>query len=185
MILALRQRHRRMFVTLAVLLPVAFAFGIAARRTVPQIGSLPPEFSSGTQRFTATGYQRDDLFARVPVEVGLWRERGTGRSAVGFHAPDDFLKPDLLVYWCIAHPTPGDALPPDARLLGAFAAGPLALPDDASASEGRLILFSLADQEIVDVSKPFVAANVSSRRTSPPQAPPEDGRRLTSAATED
>ena len=153
MILPLRQRHRRVFAVLGVLLPLAFALGIAARRTVPHTASLPPELSSWTQSFTATDYERDDLFGKSPVQVRLWREQGTGRFAVGFNAAKDFLKPDLMAYWSAGQPT-SNTLPPDARLLGAFVAGPLVLPAEASDTDGYLILFSLANQEIVDVSKP-------------------------------
>jgi hypothetical protein len=153
MILSLRQRHRQMFAVLGVLLPLAFALGIAARRTVPQSGMLPPEISTWTQSFTATDDERGDLFDKSPVQVRLWREQVTGRFAVGFSAAKDFLKPDLLAYWSATHPATNDALPVDARLLGAFVAGPLLLPAEASNTNGFLILFSLANQEIVDVSK--------------------------------
>jgi len=152
MILPLRQRHRRMFAVLGLLLPLAFGFGIAARRTVPP--TLPSELSSWTQNFTATDYERGDLFGKSAVRVRLWREQGTGRIAVGFSAAKDFLKPDLMAYWSAGHPRTSDTLPPEARLLGAFVAGPLVLPPEASGTDGYLILFSLADREIVDVSKP-------------------------------
>ena len=154
MIFPLRQRHRRIFAVLGVLLPLAFGLGIAARRTVPHTLALPPELSSWTQNFTAIDYERGDLFGESPVRVRLWREQGTGRFAVGFSAAKDFLKPDLMAYWSARHPTRNDTLPPEARLLGAFVAGPLVLPPEASGTDGCLILFSLADQEIVDVSKP-------------------------------
>lgn len=155
MIRPLRQRHRRVFAVLGVLLPLAFAFGIFARRTVPHAASLPPELSSWTQTFSATGYERNDLFGKSPVQVRLWREQETGRLAVGFGAAKDFLKPDLLAYWSATQPATTGALPGDARLLGAFVAGPLTLPAEASDTDGFLILFSLANQEIVEVSKPF------------------------------
>jgi hypothetical protein len=164
MILPLRQRHRRVFAVLGVLLPLAFVFGIAARRTVPNAATLPPELSLWAQHFAATDYERDDLFSKSPVQVRLWREQGTGRLAVELNAASDFLKPDLLVYWSAGQPA-GDALPPNASLLGAFVAGPLALPEEASVSDGSLILFSLADQEIVDVSKP-VRFNASTLQLS-------------------
>ena len=154
MILPLRQRHHRIFAVLGVLLPLAFGFGIAARRTVPHPATLPSELSSWTQNFTATEYERGDLFGKSPVRVRLWREQGTGRFAMGFSAAKDFLKPDLMAYWSAGHPTNSETLPPEARLLGAFVAGPLVLPPEASGTDGYLILFSLADQEIVDVSKP-------------------------------
>ena len=155
MILPLRQRHRRMFAVLGVLLPLTFAVGIAARRTVPQIATLPPELSSITQTFTATEYERDDLFEKSEVKVRLCRDWSNGQLAVGFVAPKDFLKPDLIAYWVAGQPKVTDELPADAVLLGSFVASPLALPTAAATKEGLLILFSLANQEIVEVSKPL------------------------------
>ena len=153
MILPLRQRHRRMFAVLGVLLPLAFAVGIAVRQTVPQSETLPPELSPQMVTFTAAGYKRDDLFYKSPVRVRLFRDHESGALAVGLKAAKDFLKPDLMVYGSAERPTTSDNLPPNAKLLGVFVAGPLALPEEASNTEGCLILFSLANQEIVDVSK--------------------------------
>ena len=153
MILSLRQRHRHMFAVLVLLLPIAFVGGIAARRAVPQVTTLPPELSARAQTFIRTGFDRDDLFAKSPVRVQLWREQGTGRCAVAFVAAREFVKPDLIAYWIAGTSPAADRLPPEASLLGAFNAGPLLLPDEATTSAGTLILFSLADQEIVDVSK--------------------------------
>jgi len=153
MILYLRQRHGHVFTILGVLLPLAFVFGIAARCTVPPVATLPMELAA-TQSFVATAEELDGVFEQSPVRIRLWREQGTERFAVGFTAANDFLIPDLLVYWSAARVTTNDTLPADAMLLGAFGAGPLLLPAEASASDGILILFSLANQEIEDVSKP-------------------------------
>jgi hypothetical protein len=158
MILQLRQRHRRVFAILGVLLPLAFAFGITARRTVPHVATLPVELAA-KHSFVGTHEELDRVFEQSPVRVRLWREQGTGRLAVGFTSANDFLIPDLMAYWSAAQVTTNDNLPPDARLLGAARAGPLVLPAEASASDGILILFSLANQEIVDVSKPTRFSN--------------------------
>ncbi|HEX5221390.1 MAG TPA: hypothetical protein VFZ59_17630 [Verrucomicrobiae bacterium] len=183
MILALRQRHRRMFGALGVLLPVALIIGVAARQVTPTAEGLSPELSPKTQTFTATDYERDDLFARSRVKVRLWQDLKTGQYAVGLAAPNDFIKPDLLVYWLAGRPNVSDELPAGATFLGAFVTTVLPLPDEAPNKEGVLILYSLADQEIVDVSEPFVATNASSRQIPPSRTSSENSRRLTSAAT--
>lgn len=183
MIYSLRQTHRRIFSVLGVLLPLVLVIGIVARRSVPQIEVLPPELSSSTQTFTATDTVRDDLFAKAAVTVRIWKDLQSGQLAVGFSAPRHLLKPDLLVYWTSSGTPLAGELPADAVLLGAFAASPLPLPAEAERGAGALLLFSLADQEIVEVSKPFVAANLSSRQVLPSPASLEDSRRLTSAAT--
>jgi hypothetical protein len=49
-----------------------------------------------------------------------------------------------------------DILPDAAQLLGAFSSSSaLALPENLTMQNGALLLYSLADNEIVEVSKPF------------------------------
>ena len=157
MIRPLRERHRRMVIVLGVFLPVAFAVGIAARKPVPGMTSLPMQLATSLQTFAVTEWERTDLFTKTPIQVRLLRERaGAGRFAVEFSAPKDFVKPDLIVYWVPGNPNITDALPENARLLGAFnpsVALPLSL--DSASGSGVLVLYSLADQEVVAVSKPF------------------------------
>jgi hypothetical protein len=159
MIRPLRQRHRRLVVVLGVFLPVALAVGIAARKPVPGMTSLPKELVASPREFAATEWERADLFTKTPIQVRLLREStGAGRFAVAFSAAKDFVKPDLIVYWVagISNITDTDTLPENSRLLGVFNSSvALALPSDAAPGSGALVLYSLAVQEIVDVSKPF------------------------------
>ena len=157
MIRLLRQRHRRMVIVFGVLLPVAFAVGIAARKPVPGMTSLPKELVASPQQFAVTEWERADFFTKTPIQVRLLRESaGTGRFAVEFSATKDFVKPDLIVYWVAGSPKITDTLPDNARLLGAFNSSvALSLSPDAGAGSGVLVLYSLADQEVVEVSKPF------------------------------
>jgi hypothetical protein len=157
MIRPLRQRHRRIVIVLGVFLPVAFAVGIAARKPVPGMTSLPKELVMSQQTFSATEWERADLFTKSPVRVRLLRESAdAGRFAVEFSAAKDFVKPDLIVYWVAGCPSITTALPENARLLGVFNASvALALSPDAESGSGVLVLYSLADQEVVEVSKPF------------------------------
>ncbi|MBI3417089.1 MAG: hypothetical protein HY043_17490 [Verrucomicrobia bacterium] len=157
MIRPLRQRHRRMVIVLGVLLPVAFAVGIAAHKPVPGMTSLPKELVVSPQQFAVTEWERADLFTKTPIQVRLLREStGTGRFAVEFSAAKDFVKPDLIVYWVAGSPNLTDKLPDNARLLGAFTSSvALPLSPDAAPGSGVLVLYSLADQEVVEVSKPF------------------------------
>jgi hypothetical protein len=60
----------------------------------------------------------------------------------------------LLVYWVAGNPGVTNALPAEAVLLGAFGREPLPLPEQPLKSAGVLVLYSLADGEVVDVSKP-------------------------------
>jgi len=157
MIRPLRQRHRRMVIVLGVFLPVAFTIGVAARKPVPEMAALPPGLVASSQKFTAMQWERADLFTKPPIQVRLLRESaGVGRFGVEFSATKDFVKPDLLVYWVAGNPNITNTLPGDAQLLGGFNPSvTLPLPPDPRPGSGVLVLYSLADQEVVEVSKPF------------------------------
>ena len=157
MIRRLRQRHRRMVIVLGVLLPVAFAIGIAARKSVPDMTSLPKELVTSRQKFAATEWERADLFTKTPIQVRLLRESaGSGHFAVEFSAAKDFVKPDLIVYWVTGNSNIDHVLPDNGLLLGGFNPyTPLPLVEHIGPPSVRLVLYSLADQEIVEISKPF------------------------------
>ncbi len=159
MIRPLRQRHCRMVIVLGVVLPIAFSVGIAARKPVPDMISLPKELVTSRQKFAATEWERADLFTKTPIQVRLLRESaGAGHFAVEFSAAKDFVKPDLIVYWVAGNSNIDHVLPDNALLLGGFNPyTPLPLVEHIGATSGRLVLYSLADQEIVEISKPFIA----------------------------
>jgi hypothetical protein len=147
-----------MVIALGILLPVAFVAGVAARKPVPGMISLPAGLVAPPQKIAAIDWERTDLFAKTPIQVRLLRESaGVGPFAVGFSAPKDFVKPDLMVYWVAGNPNITDTLPGDARLLGVFNPSvTLPLPTNPGPGNGVLVLYSLADQQVVEVSKPFV-----------------------------
>lgn len=156
MIRPLRQRHRRVLLVLGVFLPIAFVVGVAARKPLPEVHSLPREIAPASASFASEAWRRADLFPKSPVQVRLMREQsGTEEFAVALSATRDFVKPDLLVYWVAGNSRITDSLPSGPILLGAFASPQLSLPSAATQSAGVLVLFSLADSEIVDVSKPL------------------------------
>lgn len=156
MILALRQRHRQVFLVLGVLLPMAFIAGIAARRPVPMVAALPPELQRVMQTFAATNWTRADLFAKAPVRIRLLREHiDGGRFGLTFLAAKGFVKPDLIVYWAAGDAAIRDSLPGNAVLLGTFSLAVLPVPEEVAHARGEVILYSLADGEIVDVSIPI------------------------------
>jgi len=65
------------------------------------------------------------------------------------------VKPIVLVYWAAGKETAVEELPDNARLLGALSnRTPLALPADARGKAGRLVLYSLADHEMLALSNP-------------------------------
>lgn len=163
MIQPLRQRHRQVFMLLGITLPAVLIVGFATHPTVPVATPLPPALAEAAPALATVVWQRDGLFAKAPVQVRLLRNPGEpGGFALNLTGTRDFLKPDLLVYWVSGQPEITDTLPGDARLLGAFSTGALPLPDEAVRGTGVLVLYSLADNEMVAVSRP-VQLNDSTR----------------------
>ena len=70
-------------------------------------------------------------------------------------APRDFVKPDLMVYWVAGSTKIAESLPNNALLLGSFSLAGLTLPSNVPSESGNLVLYSLANNEIVDVSRPL------------------------------
>lgn len=153
MILALRQRHRRMIIAIGILLPIAFLGGVAARRPVPLMRAVPSELEVSAPRFDSVVWERSDLFAKAPITIRLLR--ASTEFGIQFIAPKDFVKPDLIVYWLPGTWSGSEVIPDNAQLLGQFSSRALRLPQTAFGSYGSIILYSLADNEIVDVSKPI------------------------------
>ncbi len=154
MILPLRRRHRRMFAVIGILLPVAFVAGVAARKPIPT-AARSDALLSPRQTFAQNGWNRSDLFTNVAFRVQLLHDAAnTNRTALQISNLKDFVKADLLVYWLPTESILKDTIPDDAVLLGAFVSGqPLPISPIVAQKSGRLILYSLADHEIVTVSQ--------------------------------
>lgn len=161
MIRPLRICHRRIFTVLGILLPVAFGLGIAARKPVPVVTFLPAELNVTARAYAPADWEQTDIFTNAPVYVHTLRAAVPGRRrAIAFTAEPGFVKPDLLVYWRPGKLETLDKLPENAVLLGSFNSPELLLPGEATGMEGSIILYSLADGELVAVSRPtrFAAA---------------------------
>jgi hypothetical protein len=135
---------------LAILLPAAFAVGLAARQPVPTAKALSTALSPAPRRFESVEWKCADLFPNAPVRVCLLREqKQSGRFGIKLTADASFVKPDLIVYWCAGLPPKSGPVPQNAILLGTFNSEALLLPEEATKSGGGLLLFSLADGEVV------------------------------------
>jgi hypothetical protein len=153
MIRSLRQRHRLVVTTLGILLPVAFVSGIAGRRQVPLVGSLPAQLAPANVAPGNVVWTKTDTWPNQRIVTSLRRD-GTGSAGVELQS--DLLKPDVLVYWAPGDKSTPMGLPESARLLGSLANGsPLAVTPDMRSQSGQLVLYSLADHEILAVSKPI------------------------------
>ncbi len=154
MIRPLRICHRRIFMVLGLLLPIAFGLGIAARNQVPVAANLPAALNTPARPFVASDWEQTDIFTNAPVYAHTLRPTVRGHRAISLSAEPGFVKPDLLVYWAPAQSGAADKLPANAVLLGAFNLPELTLPADAAKTDGVVILYSLADGEVVAVSRP-------------------------------
>ena len=158
MIRPLRQRHRLMVCTLGVLLPIAFTAGVAARKPVPVAVNMPPGLAGKPNDFSKVVWTKTDIWPGQRIVTSLRRD-AAGSLAVELMFRD-LVKPDVLVYWAAGKDTAAEGLPDNARLLGALASRtPLPLPTDVRGEAGRFVLYSLADQEVVAVSKDFIVHN--------------------------
>jgi len=155
MIRPLRQRHRVIVCTLGVLLPVAFAAGLAARKPVPAVANVPFELASQRNDFGKVVWTKTDIWPGQHIVTSL-RQDAAGSVAVELMFRD-LAKPDVLVYWAAGKETAVPGLPDNARLLGALSNRlPLPIPADVRGEIGRFVLYSLADHEVVAASKSFV-----------------------------
>jgi hypothetical protein len=147
-----------MVCTLGVLLPVAFATGLVARKPVPVAAMLPSVLVSQANEFGRVVWTKTDIWPDQRVITNLRRD-AAGSVAVELMFRD-LAKPDVLVYWAAGQETTAEGLPDNARLLGALSSRtPLHIPVDVHGEAGRLILYSLADHEVVAASGSFALEN--------------------------
>jgi len=161
MIRPLRQRHRVLVFALSVVVPVAFAAGIATRKAVPALAGAVPNISGEVRNYSEV-WSRDDLWEKKAIRTRLLSDAaGAGRRAVELISKDQIVRPDVIVYWVPGGPEAKESLPNDAFWLGGFdqlAPRPLALPAEAAKKAGALVLYSLADHEVIAASKAFATA---------------------------
>jgi hypothetical protein len=155
MIRPLRQRHRVMVCMLGVVLPVAFAVGLVARKPVPMAPTVSAGLTGQGTDFDQAVWTKVDLWPRQQIITSLRREPA-GSVAVELMFRH-LAKPDVLVYWAAGPKTAAEELPDSARLLGALAnRSPLPIPADVRGESGRFLLYSLADHEVVAASQHIV-----------------------------
>lgn len=145
-----------MFLVLSALLPSAFVLGLASRRGVPTSAPLSALGADSAPSYEAR-WMRDELWEKEQLRTRLLEDFTHPKLALEVAASDPIVRPDVLLYWVAGNPEIGDSLPNDATLLGAWIPAPpraVELPKTVNGA-GRLILYSLADHEIVNLSKPF------------------------------
>ena len=150
-----------MVFALSIVIPAAFAVGIATRKAVPALSAAVPGFSREIPRHKAL-WTRDDLWENRAIRTRLLNDAaGGGQLAVELIAKDQIVRPDVIVYWSRGERKIEDTPPNDVILLGSFdPSTPMALtlPQEAADNPGMLLLYSLGNHEIVAVSKVFSPA---------------------------
>jgi hypothetical protein len=165
MIRPLRHRHRRAFFALGILLPAALVAGLAVRRSEPVIQTAEV-FAVEQPHLEQVVWERGDLWSQFPIRTRLLSSAAAGQKfAVELTITKDIVKPDLIVYWVPGNLKVASSLPDNAILLGAFVQTTptqLSLPVEAITNKnGVLLLYSLADHEVVAVSKPLEIGKVA------------------------
>jgi len=153
MILSLRQRHRRIFRVIACVLPIVMVVGIAARRSAPLVTALPPAVTGVSDEARVTEWERSDLFPDTPLVIRAARSLN-GEFTLTCAVRPGVAKPDVIVYWVPGSISHTRVVPDSAILLGSLSAEVWRLPASAGQEDGSLLLFSLADQAVIDRSQP-------------------------------
>ncbi len=148
MIRGLRDKHRIIFVVLALLAPALFVWGLSARRKIPTMKHHPPALAIDIPVQGKPVLNNNKLWPDHAVTIRLYGN--TGRMVLELEPDKDYGKPDLLVYW-----SEGDfgSLHEDDTLLGSLsgrATRRFMLPAKAAQVSGRLILYSLGHAETYD-----------------------------------
>jgi hypothetical protein len=154
MIYSLRQQHRRIVIALSLFLPAIFVLGIAARRPVPIDRELSVPAAEANLNLNQVLWERPGLFSKSPVTVGLWGGADLSKAALKLTVVGDFVQPDVMVYWVAGTPKTTHVLPDQAVLLGAFSSRIFPLRRAWRHTAGVIVLYSVADGAIVDVSQP-------------------------------
>ena len=145
----LRQHQRYAFILLAALLPVGIVLGLTGRKVVPTTAGLPanPTRQVGPVQEV---WKRPSLFPGRNIDARMLRTaEGDG---LAIELTGNVSAPDLLVYWSSMASTV--ELPPDAVLFGRFGQTTPA-PRNLVGRNGHLILYSLANHEVVATSQAF------------------------------
>ena len=132
MIQPLRRYHRRAFLVLAVVLPVVFVAGLAARRNTP-----PPKIEA---MLLAASSGNGKKF-KYPIMV--WSDPPKARLI----ATRPFVVPDALVYWSKQSPQE-NSLPAGAVFLGRL--DPALTYQIPGPAPGYFVIYSPAQQAVLD-----------------------------------
>ena len=151
MIRPLRIRHRRMMLSLLIVLPLLFIAALQGRKQIPPESTLPIKNPHNAAAFPQELATFPQFWPAHNITVQV-RGDAAGTRLMVKVAPGEPQKiPDALVYWSPSA-IRGKQLPKDAFLLGGLsgmAPRSFTLPDNAAAADGYLCLYSLAHRQLI------------------------------------
>jgi len=153
MIRPLRQRHRLIISTLAVLLPLAFVLGLSARKTSPTMRETPPALRPEPFSLPRVLFEKEDLWSGMKITTRVCAEAlPATRLVLELQPQEDLHSPDILVYWSPQISGSAHELLKEAHLLGTLAGRQKhswLLSGTMVQAEGTLILYSLGHQTVL------------------------------------
>jgi hypothetical protein len=154
MITSLRKGHRFIFAVLGMALPVVFVFGLYERKAVPVMASLPTGLLANRPISGSQILLKTCTFPHTSASAKLFGTQKGDELTIQISTGNEAEKPDVLVYWVPGTPSGLDKVPTGAFLLGELGSQSLSLPVGERLT-GVLMLYSLADGEVIDVSNPI------------------------------
>lgn len=152
MISPLRKRHRTIISVLMVIVPVLFVGALLVRPEIPVMETTPDLHVTDTLVYEQVLFEADDLWGEKAITTRLKGDQTPAlHLAIELEPETPLNLADPLVYWDPSGATTGQ-LPASAYLLGPMpgtGSRQFSLPDTARFINGRLLLYSLAHQELI------------------------------------
>jgi len=152
----LRQRHRRIWLVLLIVIPLVYVAGLAARRAPLTMERIPDRLT-GTFEVSAQPLI-ESTFAIGETEFGarLFSREGSSSPAVvelERRGTTPLVHPDVLVYWTPTTSGREQSMLADAYFMGILTEGQsqqYALPEESTQRDGRLLFYSLGHEQMLD-----------------------------------
>ncbi len=163
MILSLRRRHRWLIAILSVLLPLAFAAAMFARKA-PRANEAPAAFPPLAPALSQIILSKNDLWPNLNLVTRVCGDAlPPTQLALELQPQEELRAPEVLVYWSPQNSGAPEALLRDAYLLGTLAGKQKRswpLPEAALRADGMLILYSLGHQQVLATAALPVLENI-------------------------
>lgn len=153
MISPLRKRHRMMISVLMVIVPVVFIGALLVRSEIPAMEAVPDLHAHDTLDYSQVLFEAADLWGEAAIITRLKGDQSAPTHlAVELEPQRPLNLADPLVYWDPSGTATTNQLPTSAYLLGPMPGSgtrQFSLPDTARFIDGRLLLYSVAHQELL------------------------------------